>query len=48
MTTVGYGDLIPHTIQGKIVASIAAILGTTTISLPVAIMGINLFRTLKD
>lgn len=48
MTTVGYGDLIPHTIQGKFVASIAAILGTTTISLPVAIMGINLFRTLKD
>lgn len=30
------------------IASIAAILGTTTISLPVAIIGINLYRTIKE
>ena len=48
MTTVGYGDLIPHTIEGKFVACITALLGTTTISLPVAIIGINLYRTLKE
>ncbi|CAD8121853.1 unnamed protein product [Paramecium sonneborni] len=48
MTTVGYGDLIPHTIEGKFIACITALLGTTTISLPVAIMGINFYRTLKE
>ncbi|CAD8178977.1 unnamed protein product [Paramecium pentaurelia] len=48
MTTVGYGDLIPQTIQGKFIACITALLGTTTISLPVAIMGINFYRTLKE
>ena len=33
MTTVGYGDKVPFTVFGKIVASFAAILGTATISL---------------
>ncbi|CAD8111352.1 unnamed protein product [Paramecium sonneborni] len=48
MTTVGYGDFIPQTIEGKFIACITALLGITTISLPVAIMGINFYRTLKE
>lgn len=49
MTTVGYGDKVPLSIPGKIVACIAAFFGITTISLyilynisPVAVMGLNL------
>lgn len=33
MTTVGYGDKIPVTIEGKFIACIAAFFGITTISL---------------
>lgn len=33
MATVGYGDKLPLTLEGKIVASITAIVGLTTLSL---------------
>ncbi|CAD8148445.1 unnamed protein product [Paramecium pentaurelia] len=48
MTTVGYGDKVPLSVPGKFIACIAAFLGITSISLPVAVMGMNLTQTLKE
>merc|ERR1711900_104809 len=39
MTTVGYGDFVPLSILGKLIACIAAITGILIIAFPVAIIG---------
>ncbi|CAD8134479.1 unnamed protein product [Paramecium octaurelia] len=47
MTTVGYGDKLPLSLSGKFIACIAAFFGITSVSLPVAVMGMNLTQTLR-
>ena len=38
LTTVGYGDVIPHTFGGRMLASGFMLLGVITISLPIMTM----------
>ena len=41
MATVGYGDKIPSTLEGKLIATLTAVTGMLVIALPVAILGNN-------
>ena len=44
MTTVGYGDIAPHTVAGQILASIVMLLGYTIIAIPTGIVSATMVR----
>jgi len=48
MSTVGYGDVIPITVPGKVIASILAIIGMLMLTLPVAILGYHFQEAYND
>eukprot|EP00927_Polykrikos_kofoidii_P037829 TRINITY_DN32033_c0_g2_i1.p1 TRINITY_DN32033_c0_g2~~TRINITY_DN32033_c0_g2_i1.p1 ORF type:complete len:553 (+),score=79.98 TRINITY_DN32033_c0_g2_i1:37-1659(+) len=48
MTTVGYGDRVPHSPLGKVVACFSMLTGIVLISLPVAIVGTKFQQAYED
>ena len=44
MTTIGYGDLVPLSIGGKIFASMAAVTGILVIGMPVAVISTKFYE----
>ena len=48
MTTVGYGDIVPQTIAGKVFASIAAVFGILVIGMPFALISTKFYEYFKQ
>lgn len=42
ITTIGYGDFVPLTLAGKLIASLLALFGVLTLSFPNLVLGANL------
>lgn len=48
VTTVGYGDMVPHTVLGKLISSLAMIIGYAIIAVPTGIVTVEMARAEKD
>ncbi|MCK5134330.1 MAG: ion transporter [Bacteroidales bacterium] len=48
ITTVGYGDLAPATVPGKILASIAMLTGFSIIAVPTGIISVEISKAVKS
>ncbi|MGJ8743169.1 ion transporter [Polaribacter sp.] len=48
MTTVGYGDIAPHTPLGQLIASLIMILGYAIIAIPTGIVSSEMTKTIKE
>ncbi|KAK6054254.1 hypothetical protein COOONC_08241 [Cooperia oncophora] len=47
MATVGYGDLVPTTVAGKMIGSGAIVCGVMVLALPITIMVNNFMQVVK-
>lgn len=45
VTTVGYGDIVPHTVLGKFISSFAMIIGYAIIAVPTGIITVEISRS---
>lgn len=45
ITTVGYGDMVPHTVLGKFISSFAMILGYAIIAVPTGIVTVEMSKS---
>ncbi|MGE0560842.1 MAG: ion transporter [Flavobacteriales bacterium] len=45
VTTVGYGDMVPHTVLGKFISSIAMIIGYAIIAVPTGIVTVAISKS---
>jgi len=48
MTTVGYGDIVPHTSAGRLLASSLIILGVSTFAMLTGVISVKINHTLAD
>jgi hypothetical protein len=48
VTTVGYGDVVPHTTGGRVIASFVAFLGVCLFALPSAVLGSGLIEVMTE
>jgi voltage-gated potassium channel len=48
LTTVGYGDMYPITVGGKIFTSIIALLGIGVVAIPTGLMSSALMKVVQD
>ncbi len=49
VTTVGYGDMVPHTVLGKFISSFVMVIGYAIIAVPTGIITVAMSKTvLKD
>lgn len=48
MTTVGYGDAVPFTTAGKLIASATMICGIIVIALPISVLGNNFTKLMQQ
>jgi voltage-gated potassium channel len=47
VTTVGYGDMVPQTVIGKVISSFAMILGYSIIAVPTGIVSVEIAKAAK-
>jgi len=47
LTTVGYGDIYPITVAGKVIAGISAFIGIGVFALPTAILGASFLEEVQ-
>jgi voltage-gated potassium channel len=48
MTTVGFGDIVPHTVLGKVIASLLMVLGYGIIAVPTGIVSVELGHAARN
>ncbi len=48
VTTVGYGDMVPHTVFGKIISSVAMVIGYAIIAVPTSIVTVEISNSVNN